>query len=359
MDDRDPGSAEVVSKRHAQTSNIDYSTPVPIRDTRETLFSALRWFIPHSDGHQNLAVKLSKARKRQIGRSREWEITLNEEEARRLLDVIQQGLAMTSTAASGDYLVIRLDDLDEELTVDTEALAGRLSRVLNHPRVLAQLKAEDFGEELLDALGGAVRVRSLRLAVDELRRLLEEGVSDEKVYQGWCKRHGWAFGTAYADPDDTRRIALGDEVDFLLASTFNGLRDVSELKRPNHEVLRFDEDRRSFFWAPEVAKAIGQCHRYLDALHEAARNGLRDHPQIRAYHPRATVVVGRSDAWSPDWLEALHGLNGRLHGITVMTYDQLLAQAGRLLEILQEENDRDVSLPAPGGTISEHDKHEE
>lgn len=171
--------------------------------------------------------------------------------------------------------------------------------------------------------------------MEELRQNLAEGRSEERVYQEWCKAHPWAFGNVYTTPDDVRRIALGDEVDVLLASTINGLRDIIELKRPDHDVLGYDESHRSYYFSPPLTKAIGQCHRYLDALHEAAGHGLRDNPQIRAYHPRAVIVIGRSEAWPEEQLAALHGLNGRLHGISVMTYDQLLAQGQQMLEVVE------------------------
>jgi hypothetical protein len=41
----------------------------------------------------------------------------------------------------------------------------------------------------------------------------------------------------------------------------------------------------------------------------------------------------RCPAWTKDQHQALHGLNARLHAITVMTYDYLLAQAEALLAI--------------------------
>jgi hypothetical protein len=75
----------------------------------------------------------------------------------------------------------------------------------------------------------------------------------------------------------------------------------------------------------------------LDVLHEEAAKGLRDYPEIVAYHPRATIVIGRSNDWRPEQFKALHGLNRRLNGITVMTYDQLLAQGERLVHVLGSE----------------------
>jgi hypothetical protein len=141
--------------------------------------------------------------------------------------------------------------------------------------------------------------------------------------------------------DGVRNIALGDEIDLLMECTANGLRDIYELKRPDMDPIKWDKDHRSWYWSSDTAKAIGQCHRYLDVLHEQAAKGLRDHPEIVAYHPCAVIVIGRSRNWEADQLRGLHGLNARLHGIQVMTFDQLLAQAKQLLEFLKQDETLD------------------
>jgi hypothetical protein len=137
--------------------------------------------------------------------------------------------------------------------------------------------------------------------------------------------------------DDVRTIALGDQVDILMKHTANGLRDIFELKRPNMRPLQYDSSHKCYYWSADASKAIGQCHRYIDALHDEARYGLRDNRQVVAYHPRAFIVQGRSHDWEEDQIRALHGLNSRLHGVQLMTYDQLLAQAKQLIVILTTE----------------------
>lgn len=116
-------------------------------------------------------------------------------------------------------------------------------------------------------------------------------------------------------------IGVGDEIDVLMEATANGLRDVFELKRPDMDVIHYDRTHKCWYWSSDTVKAIAQCHRYLDVLHELSARRLRDRPEIAAYHPRAVIIVGRSAAWTEDQHQALHGLNARLHAITVMTYD--------------------------------------
>lgn len=96
---------------------------------------------------------------------------------------------------------------------------------------------------------------------------------------------------------------------------------------------------------------ISQCRRYLDILHQAARDGLLDHKEVVAYHPRATIVIGRSDQWTDEQQRALHGLNRRMHGISVMTYDHLLAQGERLIDMMNPVSDD----PAPAPAIEDDD----
>ncbi|AWH51634.1 hypothetical protein C1925_16245 [Stenotrophomonas sp. SAU14A_NAIMI4_5] len=103
------------------------------------------------------------------------------------------------------------------------------------------------------------------------------------------------------------------------------------------DVLLYDRARNNFYFSADVSKAVGQRRRYLDMLHDFADKGLRDHEEVVAYHPRATIVIGRSHDWTDEQQRAFHGLNRRMHGITVMTYEHLLAQGERLSEMMLPE----------------------
>jgi len=195
------------------------------------------------------------------------------------------------------------------------------------------------------------------MAVASIRQNLEQGKCDEQIYQEWCEKHSWAFGNAYVVRDELRSISISDKIDLLLPTVIAGYRDLVELKRPDKKVLNYDEEHRNYYFSADVSKAIGQSHRYLDILHEVAAKGLLDHPEIVAYHPRAIVVIGRSHDWESEKLKALHGLNGRLSGIMVMTYDHLLAQGERVIEMLGGQN-MAAGEPAEGWDEPEVDPFE-
>lgn len=290
-----------------------------------------------------ISVKLTGWHKKTAGGMRiGWpsgQMTLQHDEAIHLRNLLSQWLAVGTEPDPGEYIVIRLDETDDR--GDGAEVAQRIAGVLSRPELVNHLTGGEFSEELLSALQGHVRLRELRSAVDELRGHLQRGDDDEAVYQRWCDRHPWAFGSAWLGRDQIRTIGVGDQVDELLPVTATGLRDVLELKRPSHSVLGYDKVHRNYYFSSQVSQAIGQCHRYLDVMHlNVGTTGLRDHPEVVGYHPRAVIVIGRSAGWDKGQLHALHGLNSRLHGITVVTYDQLLRQGERALEMLQTDGQK-------------------
>jgi glycosyltransferase involved in cell wall biosynthesis len=197
-------------------------------------------------------------------------------------------------------------------------VARALSSALSEPEIAKHLEGVELSAEVLAAFRGAIRIKEMKGAVAALRGHLEAGEADESVYQEWCENHTWAFGNAYVVRDDVRNISTGDRLDLLLPTVIAGYRDLVELKRPDMNVLNWDKAHRNYYFSAELSSAIGQCHRYLDVLHDVAAKGLLDNPEIVAYHPRAIIVIGRSHGWDPAKHRALHGLNRRLSGITVL-----------------------------------------
>lgn len=326
-----------VSRRQSQSERVSFTDPIVIANTAQRRFEVLPQYIKRTEGDQ-VSAKLIYHKKRE-GRFTfgfPIEFTLNHEEVKELKRVLEESLTVAEGRQDGDFLVLRLDGTGTGLSGrDPIAVGKAIAPLVADEEVLRSLTETPDGAEILKGVQSSVRLTEVSLAIDQLRAHLDGGETKEQVYQEWCERHGWVFGNIYTMRDDVRTIALGDSVDGLMEQTANGFRDIFELKRPSMHVIRYDETHKSWYWGRDVSMAIGQCHRYLDALHEGAANGLRDHPEVVAYHPRAILVIGRSHDWPAEKVKALHGLNARLHGISVMTYDQLLAQAEQLLDTLK------------------------
>ncbi len=348
----DGDDVRAVHLRTAASGRVRYSDPIVLRESSRTRIVLVPFYISRSHGTE-LAVKIQTYRKSDP--PNDWVLTedksvsLDEPAARALLRGLREHLAVAKEGSEGNYILVRVAEGTAQLGEhDPAAVAAALTRVLSQAEIVRHLGEAELSAELISAFKSAIRLKEMLEAVAKLRQHLEAAEAREEIYQKWCEDHSWAFGNAYVMRDAVRNISAGDRLDLLLPTVISGYRDIVELKRPDMEVLLYDATHRNYYFSSEVSKAIGQCHRYLDVLHEAAANGLIDHPEIVAYHPRAIIVIGRSGGWPPDQLQALHGLNRRLSGVTVMTYDQLLAQGERLVQMLGDRVEGPVEeVPEP------------
>ncbi len=347
--DKKPDVA-AIQRQTAQSGRVDYAEPVVLHETSRTRVTFVAFYVPHSD-HTEMSIKIVTQQKAPPPNSwvvvEEKSISLQESGARELLRALQQHFAVSTHDQDGEYIAIRVAGGEAHLSAghSPEVVAQALLGILGQPDIVQHLATRELGTELAAAFRSVIRLQELRSAVATLRQRLDDNVVEESVYQEWCEEHTWAFGNAYVMRDDVRNISAGDRIDLLLPTVIAGYRDIVELKRPDMPVLLLDQAHANYYFSADVSKAIGQCHRYLDVLHEEAAKGLRDHPDVVAYHPRAIIVIGRSRTWEEAQLRALHGLNSRLSGITVMTYDQLLAQGERLVDVVSSQarqDDRDV-----------------
>ena len=339
-----------IDRKEAASGRVGYGNAVILHETSKSRVSMVPWFIQHSD-YTELALKLQTFKK--APPPHEWvfvdekSISLNGAAAQRLLHALRDHLAVAEDGTDGSFLLLKVSEGTADIgDHDPQLVASALAKVLSQEEIVKHLSGADLSDGLVQSLRSAIRLREMQAAVADLRDMLNRGENDEHAYQAWCQLHSWAFGSAYVVNDEVRNISASDNLDLLLPTVIAGYRDLVELKRPDMMVLRYDSAHRNHYWSADVSRAIGQCHRYLDILHEVAANGLRDHPEIVAYHPRAIIVIGRSNDWDAPELRALHGLNHRLSSVTVMTYDQLLAQGERLLSIVSP-HDGELELAPP------------
>lgn len=344
------GSA--IERKTASSGNVDYSEPIVLSENSKTRVVAVPFYIPHSD-HTELSLKIQTLSKAQPPlqwvEKEEKRVTLNSVATAKLAAELPKMVAVSQEDSAGDYVAIRMREGFADLAnIDPDTAVSALIEALSQKEIASHLHGVELGEELTKALRYSVRLSEMKSAMAELRHLLDSGESQERHYQKWCEDHPWAFGNQFVVNDEIRNITIQDQVDILMPRLLAGFRDIVELKRPDKDVLLYDESHRNYYFSSEVSKAIGQCHRYLDVFSEVARKGLLGNEHIVAYHPEATIVIGRSFSWSEDEKKALHGLNSRMSSIRIITYDHLLAQGESLVDYLSNsvsldsgENDED------------------
>jgi hypothetical protein len=343
MTDKKQADAITISKKKANSGKVSYGNAVVIHETSQTKIVFVPFFVGRSHGTE-LAIKLITYKKAPPPNnwlvSEDKSLSLNGPSSLALFKNLKQHLTLAEDGkGDGDYLVVKVSDGSVNMAdFDPEVVTKAVLNVLSQDDILKHLKNTELSSELLKAFRGAIKIQEISSALEELRTQLNSSVNDEQLYQSWCERHCWIFGNSYLMRDVVRSISAGDNADLILPSVVTGFRDLIELKRPDQNVLYYDNNHQNFYLSAEVSKAIGQCQRYLDVFQEEALKGLRDHPEVVAYHPKATIVIGRSVGWSEAKTKALHAHNRRLNGITIMTYDHLLSMGERLLNIFQHEN---------------------
>lgn len=332
-----------VRRLQARSGKVDWVPPVQIHDSKALRIDLVTTLIPRTEG-TDVALKLIRYDKSRKEPPRE--ISFNAAAGRRLLKAMGEHQAIAAYGRDASYIVISVEGGTVHVgELDPAVIVGAISGILREDDIVQHLADVDLPREMVTAFKGVIRLKELQTALGALAHHLDSGVSDEHTYQKWCEEHSWAFGNAYVVNDKIRAISRSDQIDLLLPRVLGGFRDLIELKRPDMSVIAYDQSHRNWYFTSDVSRAIGQCHRYLDVLEEEARDGLRDAREVVAYHPRATVVIGRSDSWDDEQHRALHGLNARLAGISVMTYDHLLAQGKQTLHLLANPPDDEVIMP--------------
>lgn len=225
-------------------------------------------------------------------------------------------------------------------TKDAIAVIGNNRGQLKYIKSLIQneaieslLSSGDINIDELTSLRDSIRFAELRNDVDELEKLLRTS-DTEKDFENWCKKNFWVFGNYYVATDDIHQISNAERVDLLIENAVNKYRDIIEFKKPSFDVLCYDASHANYYFSSEVSKAISQCVNYADIFSLQASDGLHRHKEIVSYYPKSIIVIGRSFDFNDEQIKALHGLNSRLNGIVIKTYDDLLAQAKSLLKSL-------------------------
>lgn len=176
----------------------------------------------------------------------------------------------------------------------------------------------------------------------------------EKEFQAHLEQHPWMFGSEYSELVDRRRWTRDEQQDFVLRCTVDGYLEVIEIKTPlNGEPLfRYDPSHQSYFPRAELSEVLGQVMHYLELI-DASSYEIKARDGENVQKIRAKIIIGSDgDAkQAAAQTAALRRFNGHLHRIEVLTFDQLVRIAHRVVGYLQE-----IVAPIPHAEIAETDR---
>ncbi|MFI0924342.1 Shedu anti-phage system protein SduA domain-containing protein [Streptomyces sp. NPDC021012] len=211
------------------------------------------------------------------------------------------------------------------------ALRELLVLVSSDPTVAASLS------ELSEVQMLAVLAQRARRQADlvELREAADDPGTSERDLQRLVQRMTWIFGGEFLPGTARRNLTLRDQLDLTLVRPDGTLHGV-ELKKANIDRLVTGQ-RNHLIVGHEINKAVGQAMNYLRELDEKRSQLLVD-LGIDARRASMTVVIGNSafvtnGATSAQVDETLRTYNSHLTRVSVTTYDRLIGNAQRMLDL--------------------------
>jgi len=227
--------------------------------------------------------------------------------------------------------------------------------------IIPHLKnSEEYLKELVDVFDNSTAntIESIEVAAkyvkhkriyQELKKLIENSISEEKDYQNILSKNPWVFGSEYSELLERRVWTRDDKLDYMLRRTVDNYLEIVEIKTPIKESLFiYDQSHDSYHQCAKLSKVIGQVMRYITEI-ERSRDVILSKDKCDTLKIRATIIIGRDG--NEKQQEALHNLNTHLYRIEIVTFDQLLRIAKRVLQIyyddksrkmVDEENDKDI-----------------
>ena len=263
----------------------------------------------------------------------------------------------------GEYLVFGAADAATQLLAQMSGSsldAGLLSAIVDlltnteNAENVAKLASDKPTQAV--ALAAAVNYPLLSRRLEEFRRLVEVGCGEcdgcinekgclEKTFQKFLEENYWIFGSEYSSKLEDRNLIHKGEFDFPMRTTADGYLEVIEIKHPRHKL--FNVKKRRYVETEVVWDAINQVDDYLARIDKQWPTIREEYKDLGLENVRGKVVIGQSNKSEEKERVALRRLNARLSRIEVITYDQLIATAQRMLDVLGKQRATDDSAPNP------------
>lgn len=241
-----------------------------------------------------------------------------------------------------------LEIFDEDKVIRTDC---------SRARIIKKLLEKDYGTEIWKALAEnnpdlATKI-SLTRIYEQRKKVVEEiekNISHEEKEEYWRKllmKNNWIFGSNYQKEIKERRVNIKSTVDHPLITEDNQI-EIVEIKRPQDLFWKkkssgdYCRYRERLVPSHVTQGAIAQAMHYILETEKQidSKSWAEEHEGIYPIKPRAIVVLGRSNLWGEEEGIAYRILNDALHGIVLLTFDQLLFRAKNTVELFNPKEFR-------------------
>ena len=190
---------------------------------------------------------------------------------------------------------------------------------------------EESKADTLKHIATASRLIEYSKSVAELKRLINTTGTSESSFQKHLERNPWMFGSEYSELLPRKTWTRDDRLDYMLRKTVDDYLEIVEIKTAFSELLFLhDKSHDSFYPSSKLTPVIGQVTRYIEEV-ERNRDSIIAKDGTDTLKIRARIIIGRDGDKSHQ--SALRNFNAHLHRIEIITYDQLLRIAERVLSM--------------------------
>jgi len=194
--------------------------------------------------------------------------------------------------------------------------------------------------ETLSHIAAASRMIEYSKSVNVLKTLIENPSSKESDFQTHLNNNAWMFGSEYSELLSRRTWTRDDSLDYMLRKTVDDYLEIVEIKTAfNDALFLHDSSHDSYYPSAKLSKVIGQVTRYIEEV-ERNRDCIMVKDGTDTLKIRARVIVGRDG--NQRHQEALRNFNAHLNRIEIITYDQLVKIAERVLNMFNVEVPQDL-----------------
>lgn len=209
---------------------------------------------------------------------------------------------------------------------------------------------EESGSDTIQHIAAASRLIEYSKSLDKLRELVGNPNTVEREFQKHLEINPWMFGSEYSELLPRKTWTRDDRLDYMLRKTVDDYLEIVEIKTAFEDALFLkDSSHDSYYPSSKLSPVIGQVTRYIEEV-ERNRDSILVTDDVDTLKIRARVIVGRDG--STEHQAALRNFNAHLYRIEIITYDQLIKIAERVLnvfnphpEIDEDEGDGFKDIP--------------
>lgn len=220
-------------------------------------------------------------------------------------------------------------------------------------KLIEEGNSKDFCQKIIDrdfdassAMLKYIEEKNKKKALEEFKGRLEDDtikeVAGDESWQKWFNKNYWFFGANYIQVIDRQIINISGSMPDFLYLSLDDFIDILEIKLPHDNVIIEDRSHpNSWRWTLKTSEAIGQVVNYLsdiDRLRLEIEKEIKNKYglEVNLLKPRAYILIGNSESWKSDKKEALRKLNYALHGIDVLTYNDLSKRVENNLKVYKK-----------------------